>query len=110
MPGATAAAPLVDGPRLIATAGAYAGNIFPLTGASADIGRDSGNAVALPNDTNASRRHATIQRADGQFTLVDNSSSNGTFVNGVRVVSQTPQVLRPGDEVQIGLTRFRFEA
>jgi hypothetical protein len=107
---APSAAPLADGPRLVATAGAYAGNIFPLTGPSADIGRDTANAVALPNDTNASRRHATIQASSGQYMLVDNASSNGTFVNGVRVASQTPQALRPGDEVQIGLTRFRFEA
>ncbi|HLJ55830.1 MAG TPA: FHA domain-containing protein [Chthonomonadaceae bacterium] len=106
-----AAAPAVaDGPRLVATAGAYAGSIFPIGGPSADIGRDQGNAVALPNDTNASRRHATIQAAGGQYTLVDNGSSNGTFINGVRIASQTPQAIRPGDEVQIGLTRFRFEA
>jgi len=109
--GASFAAPSVaDGPRLVATAGAYSGNIFPLSGPSSDIGRDTANAVALPNDTNASRRHATIQGGGGQFTLVDNGSSNGTFVNGVRVAAQTPQQLRPGDEVQIGQTRFRFEA
>ena len=103
-------APIADGPRLIATSGAYAGNIFPLNGPAADIGRDAGNTVPLPNDTNTSRRHATIQASGGQFSLVDNGSSNGTFLNGVRVVAQTPQPLRPGDEVQIGMTRFRFEA
>jgi len=108
--GAVSAAPIADGPRLIATAGAYAGSIFPLNGPSADIGRDTGNAIPLPNDTNASRRHATVQASNGQYQLVDNGSSNGTFVNGVRIVSQTPQALRPGDEVQIGMTRFRFEA
>lgn len=108
--GIVGAAPIADGPRLVATAGSYAGNIFPINVPSADIGRDAGNTVALPNDTNASRRHATIQSSAGQFVLVDNASSNGTFVNGVRVASQTPQTLRPGDEVQIGLTRFRFEA
>lgn len=112
--GATAgAAPLAaipDGPRLIATAGSYSGTIYPLHGAATDIGRDPGNAVPLPNDTNASRRHATIQAANGQYSVLDNGSSNGTFVNGVRIVSQTPQPLRAGDEVQIGMTRFRFEA
>jgi hypothetical protein len=104
------APPIADGPRLVATAGAYAGNIFPLNSPMADIGRDAGNAVPLPNDTNASRRHATIQASGGQFQITDNGSSNGTFVNGVRVASQTPQPIRPGDEVQVGLTRFRFEA
>lgn len=109
--GVMSAAPVMaTGPRLIATMGAYAGNIFPLSGASVDIGRDTGNAVPLPNDTNASRRHATIQAAGGQFAVVDNNSSNGTFVNGVRIAAQMPQPLRSGDELQVGMTRFRFEA
>jgi hypothetical protein len=99
-----------SGPRLVATMGSYAGNIFPLTGAATDIGRDAANPVPLPQDTNTSRRHATIQALNGQYTVTDNGSSNGTYVNGVRINSQTPQPLRPGDELQIGMTRFRFEA
>ncbi len=109
MAGATGP-PLEDSPRLVASAGAYSGVIFRLNSATAEIGRDTGIAVALPNDSNASRRHATILTSNGQYSIVDNASSNGTFVNGVRVPSQTPQPLRPGDEVQIGMTRFRFEA
>jgi hypothetical protein len=105
-----AAAPVQAGPRLVATMGTYAGSIFPIKGPTADIGRDTSNVVALPNDTNASRRHAIIQAGGGQYSVVDNGSSNGTFVNGVRIASQSPQPLNPGDEVQIGMTRFRFEA
>lgn len=106
----SAPAPVVSGPRLVATMGTYAGSIFPLQGPSMDIGRDAGNPIPLPNDTNASRRHATLQMTNGQVVLVDNGSSNGTYVNGVRIAGQTPQPLRPGDEVNIGNTRFRFEA
>jgi hypothetical protein len=98
------------GPRLVATMGTYAGSVFPLGGPLVDIGRDTANPIALPQDTNASRRHATIQASNGQYTVTDNGSSNGTFVNGVRINSQTPHPLRPGDELQIGMTRFRFEA
>ena len=105
-----APAPVASGPRLVATMGTYAGSIFPLMGPSMDIGRDAGNPIPLPNDTNTSRRHATVQMTNGQVVLVDNSSSNGTYVNGVRIPGQTPQPLRPGDEVNIGNTRFRFEA
>lgn len=107
---AMAAPPIASaGPRLVATMGTYAGNIFPLSGGSLDIGRDTNNGVALPNDTNASRRHATLQVAGGQATVTDNGSSNGTFVNGVRIPAQSPHPLNPGDEVQIGMTRFRYE-
>jgi hypothetical protein len=105
-----APAPVVSGPRLVATMGTYAGSIFPLLGPSMDIGRDAGNPIPLPNDTNTSRRHATVQMTNGQVVLVDNGSSNGTYVNGVRIASQAPQPLRSGDEVNIGNTRFRFEA
>ena len=105
-----APAPMASGPRLVATMGTYAGTIFPLQGGSMDIGRDANNPIPLPNDTNASRRHATLQMTNGQAVLIDNGSSNGTYVNGVRIAGQTPQPLRPGDEVNIGNTRFRFEA
>ena len=100
-----------NGPRLIATAGTYSGQIFPLNTASADIGRDPMSPIPLPNDTNVSRRHAAIQGSGGgQYAVVDYGSSNGTYVNGVKIGAQTPQPLRPGDELNIGNTRFRFEA
>jgi hypothetical protein len=95
--------------RLIGTMGTYAGSLFPLTGPTLEIGRDSANTIVLANDSNVSRRHATLQWTEGQYILIDNGSSNGTFVNGVRIPAQTPQPLRSGDEVQIGRTRFRFE-
>ena len=104
------AAPIASaGPRLVGTMGTYAGSIFPLTATAMDIGRDANNPIPMPNDTNASRRHATVQLTGGQATVTDNGSSNGTFVNGVRIPAQNPHTLRPGDEVQIGMTRFRFE-
>ncbi len=98
-----------SGPRLVGTMGTYAGQIFPLSGTALDIGRDAANPIALPDDTNASRRHAILQLSGGQATVVDNGSSNGTFVNGVRIAAQMPHPLQSGDEVQIGMTRFRFE-
>jgi hypothetical protein len=107
-PGAQAApsAGAASGPRLIGTQGAYAGGIYPLEGETT-IGREESNTIAMPQDNTASRRHARITAAaDGAFTVRDEGSSNGTFVNGVRV---SEQVLRPGDEIQIGGTRFRFE-
>jgi pSer/pThr/pTyr-binding forkhead associated (FHA) protein len=84
--------------------------VFPIAGSVADIGRDAANMIALPNDTNSSRRHATISINGSEYSVVDNSSSNGTFLNGVRIPANVPQPLRPGDEVQIGMTRFRFDA
>lgn len=54
------------------------------------IGRevDGVNACRVPPTfTKVSRLHATLYWCDGIATLVDNSSSNGTFVNGRRITS-----------------------
>ncbi|MGQ9880126.1 MAG: FHA domain-containing protein [Armatimonadota bacterium] len=93
-------------PRLVGARGAYGGAIFEITGAEATIGREVGNMVQLDRDNTVSRRHARLlKQADG-WVIRDEGSSNGTWVNGVRV---TEQVLRPGDEIQIGATFFRWE-
>jgi len=70
------------------------------------MGREADNPIALPNDSTASRRHATITQSNGGYSIRDEGSSNGTFVNGVRI---TEQALSAGDEIQIGGTKFRFE-
>lgn len=102
--------PVGAGPRLVATAGTYAGTIYPIADLGVEIGRDPNNAIAMPQDTNVSRRHAVVRMESGQASVMDNGSSNGTYVNGVRIQSQTPHPLRPNDELQIGQTRFRYEA
>ncbi len=49
-----------------------------------------------------SRKHAAIERNDDVLTLIDLGSSNGTFLNGQRLVADQPRVLRDGDEVRFG--------
>ena len=47
-----------------------------------------------------SRLHATLRRMpDGEIEIFDHDSTNGTFVNGVRV---NQDVLRDGDKLQLG--------
>ena len=94
------------GPRLIATQGVYAGSSYTLEADTVTIGREETNNIAFPQDSTSSRRHAQITKSGGEFTIRDEGSSNGTFVNGVKV---TEQVLKPGDEIQIGNTKLRFE-
>ena len=47
----------------------------------------------------ASRRHAEVRPAGDGWLLVDLGSTNGTRVNGDRVVQH---VLQDGDEVRLG--------
>jgi hypothetical protein len=55
-------------------------------------------------DGTVSLRHAVLRYADGSWTLRDEGSTNGTFLNGWRVADEI--VVRPGDELLLGCTRF----
>ena len=78
---------------------------IPVAGKIVSIGRDPTNDLVL-SDAMVSRRHAILERRGEQYVLRDNSSSNGTMVNGDRVSSE--QVLRDGDLIAIGSARLLF--
>jgi FHA domain len=69
------------------------------------IGRGVDNGAVIP-DTSVSRRHARIRCVENEFVIDDLESLNGTYVDGVPVVSC---MLRGGDEVQIGRYLFFFD-
>src|ERR671915_283455 len=74
------------------------------------IGRAAeGSEGRLGDDPELSRRHARASRgADGELTIEDLGSANGTFVNGVPV--REPQVLNVGDSVRVGRTTLELTA
>lgn len=53
-----------------------------------------------------SRRHARLELADGRLYITDLDSSNGTFVNGVRLNPYTPTLLHSGDDVLLARLAF----
>src|SRR5690348_15238359 len=64
------------------------------------FGRGSEADYRFPDD-GLSRLHATIYREGDRVWIIDNNSTNGTFVNGAQVSGQgTP--LKNGDIVRIG--------
>jgi hypothetical protein len=80
---------------------------FVLDSAGVTIGRSSQNTIALDEDEFASAAHARVEpRQDGVW-LEDAGSTNGTFLNGVRL--SRPRKLTPGDLVRVGDTDFRFD-
>jgi PAS domain S-box-containing protein len=81
------------------------GQVFRL-GADDTIGRGAEAEIHLVDD-GLSRRHARVRRqADGEYSLIDLGSRNGSLLNGVRVTSE---VLREGDQIHIGReTILRF--
>lgn len=65
------------------------------------IGRDPDCAVRI-DDTFISTHHARVLWHDAALRLEDLGSTNGTFVNGERVVGSSP--LRTGDQIRLGGT------
>ena len=85
--------------QFVMRSGPTPGVTFPLEGDQLIIGRDAVNAVGI-NDAEVSRKHARLTFQGGKYVIEDLGSTNGTFVNGQRLVSST--VLKPGDVVSLG--------
>jgi FHA domain-containing protein len=84
-----------------------AGDEFQLNSAPLTVGRAGQNDLVLDGDEFASARHARIEsRGDGVW-VQDLESTNGTFVNGSRVVGA--QRLNAGDVLRVGETDLRVE-
>ena len=71
------------------------------------VGRLPECTIAI-NDSNISRNHAEIRAGVSTFVVVDLNSTNGTLVNGTRIIGQ--QDLSDGDIISFGSTHVRFEA
>lgn len=71
------------------------------------VGRRAESDIALGWDGEVSRAHALLEQVSDQWTLVDDGlSSNGSYVNGERVVGR--RRLRPGDRLCFGNTQLVF--
>jgi serine/threonine-protein kinase len=77
------------------------GREFPVYRGRVTIGRDTGNDIVIPVQQ-VSRRHARIQCSQTGCRVMDMGSTNGTSVNGVRIVPRQPNPLQPGDVLDIG--------
>ncbi|MGI9184557.1 MAG: FhaA domain-containing protein [Solirubrobacteraceae bacterium] len=72
----------------------------------ATIGRSRQCEVML-DDPNISRAHAEVCARGGSWVLADLGSTNGTRLNGRRLTGS--EVLKPGDEIELGTSRITFE-
>jgi hypothetical protein len=83
------------------------GDVVALDAHPLTVGRGRNNDIPLPQDDYASSRHARFEpRRDGVY-VEDIGSTNGTFVNGIRLTRD--RRLIPGDVVRVGETDLRYE-
>lgn len=67
------------------------------------IGREYDNDVVVDNKL-ASRHHAIIQKIKDLYFIKDENSTNGTYINGVKIPAEKYVKLNPGDKITIGNT------
>jgi hypothetical protein len=79
--------------------GPLAGRAFPMEKTELFVGRDLSNDIVI-NDPEVSRRHARLFLQGNNFVLEDLGSTNGTAVNGQRLLG--PYILHPGETVVFG--------
>ncbi|OAI39261.1 hypothetical protein AYO38_08005 [bacterium SCGC AG-212-C10] len=86
--------------RIVIRSGEDSGHQFPVD-REMTVGRAPDNAIVLV-DADVSGHHAAVRPAPGGIEVVDTGSSNGTFVNGVRISAAT--LVRPGDDLLFAKT------
>jgi len=86
-------------PQLIVQEPGQATRPVPLTKSLVIIGRASANDIVIPNPV-VSRQHAQLEQRGLDYWLTDLGSTNGTSVNGRRVVQS--QKLKDGDIIRVG--------
>ena len=78
-----------------------------LDSSAVTLGRSPENDLVLDSDEFASVQHARIEpRRDGVW-VEDLESTNGTFVNGIKLTR--PRKLASGDVIRVGETDLRYE-
>lgn len=90
---------------LLVTSGPNTGARFSIDRPMLSVGRGLDNDLVL-DDQRVSRHHAELRLLGGRVCLTDLKSTNGTWVNGKRVVES---VLTNGDKVSLGGLEFLFE-
>jgi serine protease Do len=84
---------------LTCTRGLLSGQRFSLTPQGLLIGRQPGLAQVVVNDSRASGKHVWIGYENGSLVVVDQGTTNGTFVNDVRHGRVSKAQLKDGDIV-----------
>src|SRR3972149_2517097 len=85
--------------KLILSKGTASFQEFELTRPEIIIGRDSSSDVVISSSA-GSRRHARLMREGEGYMLEDLASSNGTYLNGERLVERGP--LKSGGQIRLG--------
>ncbi len=88
---------------------ALVGNGWRLQLQEGAFGRIGGMWPELGTCTYVSSNHGVIGRTASGWTITDNGTTNGTYVNGARLASGTPVAIAKGNSVRIATLEFTVE-
>ena len=83
---------------------------YSLDKCETSIGRAPTSDIFLSKEKLTSRRHATVSYENGNYSIRDERSANGTCVNGQQLEEMTPRTLQDGDHIGIGEHELVFLA
>ena len=93
-------------PRLVAQSPEFSGQVFPLEGEELTVGRLSDNTIQLQH-ASVSGHHGVLQLRDLDYLIKDLDSTNGTRVNGERIVEHK---LRRNDMLRLGNIELLYDS
>jgi two-component system, cell cycle response regulator len=91
-------------PCLVIISGDDMGRRYELGHTEVSIGRADTCTICVPTDQ-VSRKHCTVQGILGKYYIVDNRSTNGTFINEQKVERAK---LVDGDQIRVGKTVLKY--
>jgi ABC-type multidrug transport system ATPase subunit/pSer/pThr/pTyr-binding forkhead associated (FHA) protein len=77
---------------------------YPIPGEGLSVGRDCEQCQVILSRDFVSRRHCLLSAANGSVQITDLGTTNGTFVNGIKIQCQ---MLRDGDVISLGKAGVR---
>jgi pSer/pThr/pTyr-binding forkhead associated (FHA) protein len=93
-------------PKLIILSEVSRGQTYELTDEHYTIGRVEAAEICVPDATVSSNHCALVSNGDGTYRAVDQGSTNGTRINGVRI---TEQDMVNSDILQVGEVEIMYD-
>lgn len=93
-------------PKLHILSGLLEGRVVDLTEERVSVGCALDNVIRIEDGT-VSHHHAEFMVEDGDYKIRDLNSTNGSRVNGLRIVESR---LRHGDTLRLGSVEMRYES
>jgi VWFA-related protein len=90
--------------ELVCISGIHTGEDFAIWNKKTTIGTRPGNDIVFKDDA-ISGQHMYIERDEDIVRLVDRDSTNGTYLNGLRVGTE---IIKSGDTITLGISEFTF--